>query len=40
MNVLADPAYAETLLKLTQQLLRWRMRHEDQRAELWALALR
>jgi hypothetical protein len=38
MNVLADPAYAETLLQLTQ--LRWRMRHEDQRAELWAQGLR
>ena len=39
-DVAADPAYAATLLKLTQQLLRWRMRHEDQRAEHWAQGLR
>jgi arylsulfatase A-like enzyme len=39
-DVAADPNYAETLLALTQRLLRWRMRHEDQRAEHWAQTLR
>ena len=39
-DVAADPDYAETLLALTQRLLRWRMRHEDQRAEHWAQTLR
>ena len=39
-NVAGEGSYAETLLKMTQQLLQWRMRHEDQRAEHWAQTLR
>ena len=35
-NVAQKPAYQTKLLDLSQRLLRWRMRHEDQRAEHWA----
>ncbi|HCL30480.1 MAG TPA: sulfatase [Candidatus Latescibacteria bacterium] len=35
-NVAQKPAYQAKLLDLSQRLLRWRMRHEDQRAEHWA----
>ncbi len=39
-NVADDPTHADTLLRLMQRMLRWRMRHEDQRAEHWAQSLR
>jgi arylsulfatase A-like enzyme len=39
-NVAGDPAMAPVVLGYSQRLLRWRMRHEDQRAEHWAQGLR
>ena len=35
-DVASQPAQQAALLDLSQRLLRWRMRHEDQRAENWA----
>jgi arylsulfatase A-like enzyme len=39
-DVAGRPEYQATLLEMSQRLLRWRMRHEDQRAEHWASTLR
>ena len=35
-DVAAHPDYREAVLACCQQLLRWRMYHEDQRMEHWA----
>jgi arylsulfatase A-like enzyme len=39
-NLAQRPQHAQTVLRYCQQLLRWRMRHEDQRMERWASRLR
>jgi arylsulfatase A-like enzyme len=39
-DVADQPQYQAALLEMSQRLLRWRMRNEDQRAEHWASALR
>ncbi len=39
-NLAQQPEHAETSLRYCQKLLRWRMRHEDQRMERWASRLR
>ena len=35
-NLAEDPAHLATVLTYCQKLLRWRMKHEDQRATHWA----
>ena len=40
LDVADQPRYQAALLEMSQRLLRWRMRNEDQRAEHWASALR
>ena len=40
VNVADRAEHRDTLLEYCQRLLRWRMRHEDQRAEHWATQLR
>lgn len=39
-DVAGQPAYQAALLDLSQRMLRWRMRNEDQRAENWAQEFR
>jgi arylsulfatase A-like enzyme len=39
-NLAADFAHTQTLLEYCQKLLRWRMKHEDQRMEHWAAPYR
>jgi len=39
-NLAPRPEHAATVLDYCQKLLRWRMRHEDQRMERWTAALR
>ena len=39
-NLAAKPEFAGKALHYCQRLLRWRMRHEDQRMERWALPYR
>ena len=39
-NLAEDPDYLPVVLNYCQQLLRWRMKHEDQRMEHWAAQYR
>ena len=39
-NLADRPEHAATVLAYCQRLLRWRMRHEDQRMERWSAQFR
>ena len=39
-NLASRPEHAHTVLTYCQRLLRWRMRHEDQRMEHWSAQYR
>ena len=39
-NLAAEKEYAAVVAEYSQRLLRWRMKHEDQRMERWASGLR
>ncbi len=39
-NLALDPAHAATVATYAQRMLRWRMKHEDQRMEHWASQFR
>lgn len=39
-NLAADPAYAAVVAEYCRRMIRWRMKHEDQRMEHWAAKYR